>query len=258
MGFLSFLEKPFRTGRTAAAKNAAKAAEQQQEQFDEFAELFKPSIERGQGALKSLDAFSTIQGMDDYYNDIQDSEMFGRMVDDRTRAVESAMASSGLRRSGTRLQEAANVPTEIAMSLIDQLRGNTQNVASIGLGQGGNALGGLTGAFNASNAANQYGQIPGNNRAATMGGLIQMGAGLLGGLSDMRLKTNIQKIGEFGPLDVFSWDWVSDDIKGVMSTGFIAQDVQEVYPEHVHSTNIDGYELLTIDYPNLIEELQNV
>lgn len=259
MGLFSFLDKPFRTGRTSAAKDAAKASQQSQADFEEFAELFKPSIERGTESLGALEAYSSIDGFNDLYSDIQGSDLAQTMIDDRTTAVEGALASSGLRRSGTRLKEAAKIPTEVISSLMDTIIGNTQNVAQIGLGQGGNVLGGLTGALNASNSAAAYNAIPGDNRAATTGGLLSLGGSIFGSLlSDVRLKKNIKKVGEYGPLDIFEWDWVSDEIKGGMNTGFTAQQVAEIYPAHVHEISIDGFPLLTVDYDSVFKEIENV
>lgn len=58
-------------------------------------------------------------------------------------------------------------------------------------------------------------------------------AGLVG-LSDIQLKKNIEKIGNHNGLNVYSWEW-NDIANGLgvsgKSTGHIAQEVNEVYPE---------------------------
>ncbi|PHQ82897.1 MAG: hypothetical protein COB69_00165 [Phycisphaera sp.] len=72
-------------------------------------------------------------------------------------------------------------------------------------------------------------------------------AGLLG-FSDERFKTNIQKIGEKGGVNVYTWDWndkaESAGLKG-RGVGHIAQQVEKIYPELVHVMP-NGY--LAIDY----------
>jgi len=72
------------------------------------------------------------------------------------------------------------------------------------------------------------------------------------GPSDIRLKENIQRIGVYKGLDIVRWTW-----NGLMNLtgdgiGFIAQQVQTLYPEYVHTFD-NGY--LGIDYARLMREV---
>ena len=86
-------------------------------------------------------------------------------------------------------------------------------------------------------------------------------AALAGLFSDERLKENITKIGVHkNGLNIYSWDWnetareFDDELLG-SEFGFIAQEAQQVYPEHVHKHS-SGY--LMLDYDGLGKEVQGV
>jgi len=79
--------------------------------------------------------------------------------------------------------------------------------------------------------------------------------------SDERLKDNITKIGiHKNGLNVYSWDWnetarsFDDELLG-SEYGFIAQEAQQVYPEHVYKHS-SGY--LMLNYDGLGKEVQGV
>ena len=110
----------------------------------------------------------------------------------------------------------------------------------------------------AANAAGSYGlkahEMNAAAQAAPWEMLGQVGGGLASAakFSDERLKTDVHKIGEIGGLDRVTWLWNGKlDLEGP-SIGFIAQQVQELYPQHVHERS--GY--LTIDYDSLDRELE--
>ena len=72
--------------------------------------------------------------------------------------------------------------------------------------------------------------------------------------SDIRLKTNIQKVGEFSyGLGVYEWEW-NDTAKELNiddpTTGVLAQELLEYHPEFVVMQN-DGY--FAVDYAKLLE-----
>lgn len=74
---------------------------------------------------------------------------------------------------------------------------------------------------------------------------------------DKRLQKNLQKIGKKGPLNLYVWEW-NEGAKSINAylndpVGFIAQEVQEVYPEFVVDDNPDGY--LRINYQGLLARL---
>ena len=86
-------------------------------------------------------------------------------------------------------------------------------------------------------------------------------AALAGLFSDQRLKQNITKIGVHkNGLNIYSWDWsetareFDDELLG-SEFGFIAQEAQQVYPEHVYKHS-SGY--LMLNYEGLGKEVSGV
>lgn len=70
--------------------------------------------------------------------------------------------------------------------------------------------------------------------------------------SDIMVKQGVKYLGKRPDgLDVieFRYDWESPDSEPHI--GLIAQQVQEVYPDAVHKMNIDGREILSVDYERL-------
>jgi hypothetical protein len=70
--------------------------------------------------------------------------------------------------------------------------------------------------------------------------------------SDIRLKENVTSIGVYKGLDIVRWTW--NGLMGLTGDGigFIAQQVQTMYPEYVHTFD-NGY--LGIDYTSLLSEV---
>lgn len=114
---------------------------------------------------------------------------------------------------------------------------------------------GLGGALAGVGLANA-GFIPGLTPA--LGAGIGGGLGLLGILgSDRRLKEDVKRIGTHANgLAMYSWRWMPE-AKDVgfdiyPTEGFMAQEAQEVYPQHVY-THPSGY--LMLDYASLNNEV---
>ena len=90
----------------------------------------------------------------------------------------------------------------------------------------------------------------------TMGALGGGGLGLLGFLSDRRLKKDIKQIGTHANgLAMYRWQW-NDEAQSrgfdiYPTEGFMAQEAREVYPQHVH-VHPSGY--LMLDYASLSNE----
>ncbi len=254
------IEKPFRTGASAAERDAKQAAEQQADQYNQFYEMMKPAIEFGTQSLKGLGQYSTADGLNNLYQSISGSGLANSMIQDQQDAAGQALASAGLRRSGVAAREAAQIPTDVIAQLMQTIMGNQQNMASLGLGQGGAALGALGGIGNANASYNQAAQAGVQHRGGVMGGLLQGAGSIIGGLfSDRRLKTNERVIGKIGPLSLYEWDWVEGaeaQLGAVMKTGFMADEVAEHYPQHVHPVEVSGVELLTVNYSALLRSLE--
>lgn len=270
MGFGSFLKKAaggimggtlgglFGTGDSAARKAGQKAADQQAEMYQQYLNMVKPSIKMGTSALGALGSYSNPDNLDYLYNRIATSDLANSMIGDRQRAATQAFANAGLRRSGAAIQAAADLPTEVIGGLLETMINNQTNVASLGLGQGSTGLGALGGISNAMNNRYEIQQGGADRKSGILGGLLQMGGNMAAAFSDRRLKTNERVIGSVGPLNLYEWDWVegAEALGAVMSSGFMADEVAEHYPQHVYPTEIAGVPLLTVDYKALLNDLE--
>ena len=110
--------------------------------------------------------------------------------------------------------------------------------------------------------AQQYGQI-GTTTALGVTGAAQaeqdalnnlMNAGAMA-FSDVRMKDNIVKIGSTSNADIqlYKWDWKLESGKAGSEEGFLAQEVEKVYPDLVVTLD-DGYKRI---YKDKIEERLN-
>ncbi len=128
-----------------------------------------------------------------------------------------------------------------------------------------NALSGLSGKQAYQIAQSQYEYNKSMQQAQAQsdqgkGSMIGTVAGAAGTAiaSDRRLKDNIHKVGELGDLNIYVWSWneAGEIIAGNTPTiGFIAQEVEELYPQHVIKNDSSGY--LKINYEDLIKEVRN-
>lgn len=251
----------------AAAANAGldSAIQELRRQFGITQENIAPFLEAGRGALPGLVEGSTAEGLDERLRRLFDTDIFGGLVDERTRAVEGQLAAGGLTRSGAGLQEIANVPTGLGLQLEQLLTGRLGNLA----GSGQNAALGLgsLGQANAGAIANLFGQQGANTAsgiltdaqagAAQQQNLIQAGATAASiFFSDPSLKTNIEPVAFIGDLPLYQWDWIPE-AKGTIiekcgTIGFMADEVKEKYPEFVGEYG--GF--MVIDYPALLDKLE--
>ena len=112
---------------------------------------------------------------------------------------------------------------------------------------------GLGGALAGAGLANTIGSAA---FSPAMGAGIGGGLGLLGFLSDRRLKKDIKQIGTHANgLAMYSWQW-NDEAQSrgfdiYPTEGFMAQEARGVYPQHVH-VHPSGY--LMLDYASLSNE----
>ena len=88
-----------------------------------------PFIAPGAGATANLVQGSTAAGLDQRIAEILNTDTFGALNEERTRAVEGQLSSAGLTRSGTGAQEIARVPTELALAIEEALTGRNANLA---------------------------------------------------------------------------------------------------------------------------------
>lgn len=85
-------------------------------------------------------------------------------------------------------------------------------------------------------------------RQNMMGGLFGLASNLIVG-SDARLKTNIRRVGQAGPLGIYDYRYHWDE-PGTVRRGYMAQEVARVKPEAVYIMD-DGFAAL--DYAKLPE-----
>lgn len=192
-------------------------------------------------------------------------QALGALINERGRAVQGQLAAGGLTRSGTALQEAARIPTDLGFQIEQLLSGRTSNLSGSGqnaaatLGQfGAEASGGIAGltrqtgqAQSSGILADQQARAQGQqnfiNTAATIGSIF---------FSDPALKENVEEIGETGDLKIYQWDWIEETKETMIADcgtiGFMADEVKEKYPQHIYE--FGGF--MMIDYPELLNELQ--
>lgn len=253
----------------AAAQAAANAAAQAElrRQFEETQKNLAPFITAGQEALPLLTQGSTAAGLDARLAEIFNTDIFGSIVDERTRAVEGQLAAGGLTRSGAGLEAIAAVPTNVGLALEDLLTTRAGGLAGSGLNAaqglgaiGAQTSGGLANLFSQTGSAQASGILT-DQQARAQGGqnIINLAATAASVFfSDPALKENVQPIGIIGDLTLCQWDWI-EATKGTMiehcgTMGFMADEVQEKYPQHV--AEVCGF--LCIDYPALLDELTEV
>ena len=111
------------------------AATLQADAYTQGQELLAPYLNAGTNALPALSASATPGGMDDMLNQILNGDNFQSLVDERQRGIQGQLAAGGLTRSGTAMQAAADVPTDLAFQLEGLLNGRNQNLVN----QGNNA-----------------------------------------------------------------------------------------------------------------------
>lgn len=266
------------TAITDASKLAAASQEEIrkliEQQLGITREQFAPFLAAGTGALPGVQQSSTIGGLDQRIAQILGADSFQPLLEERTRSVEGMLGAGGLVRSGSAITEAAKIPTDLAFEIENMLSGRETDLANIGVSaasqgssqeeallkgivdsitQGTGALtSGLTGAASASASGILGGA---ESEAAGAQNMLNVGGILAAVFSDPRLKENIVKIGNIGPLNVYSWDYINE-VKGMarasMESGFMSNEVKAIYPEHIHE--IGGFDL--IDYKSVINELE--
>jgi len=89
------------------------------------------------------------------------------------------------------------------------------------------------------------------------GGIVGGIAGKVFGFSDIRLKTNIELIEDFGNgVKLYKWEWRSKakklDVNIKQNRGFIAQNVLKYFPELVHKDQEKGY--YRVDYLGVVKK----
>jgi hypothetical protein len=197
-------------------------------------------------------------------NEIFNSSYFDGLVGERTNAVNSNLAASGLMRSGTAIEQAANIPTDLALQIESLISGretglaNTGLNAAVGIGNTGSATASaIANLLNNTGQAYQQGAITDvQSSAAGSQNLINTGLAVAGLFSDPALKENIEEVGQIHDLKLYQWDWIEKAkdtiVDKCMTMGFMADEVKEKYPQFIHE--FAGF--MTVDYHGLLNHLE--
>ena len=163
----------------------------------------------------------------------------------REALARQAAGGSGARGTGTVSSLAGFESNLLGQSYQNQL-GQIQNLAQLP-SQAGNISQGY-GQIGSTLAQGQVASA--NAQSQGMSNLLGLG-GTLGAayISDMRLKTAITKIGTTSHpyIDKYEWEWLENNLgKEGKETGYIAQEVEQVYPEFIIEGQ-DGYKRILKD-----------
>lgn len=266
-----------KTGANAARDAAGISAGAQREGLEELKRQFgitqanlAPFLNFGTGAIPGAEQGLSVGGIDEMLGQIFGSESFGNLREERERSIQGQLGATGQSRSGFGLEQIADVPTDLGLQLEQLLFGRNQG--AVNLGQNTAVSAGALGAQGAQGISNQLSNIGSTGaagitnaagaEAAGMQNLLNIGgagliAGLTGAFSDPRLKTNVRPHCKVGPLTLCEWDWKPEFADTIVSKfpeiGFMSSDVREHYPEYVDA--FGGYDV--IDYPKLLERLEN-
>ena len=140
------------------AEAEANALEELRRQFDISSERILPFAEVGARQLPAIERASTAAGLDENLAQIFDNRSFQRLREEREDAVMNQLAAGGLMRSGSALEDIANIPTDLGFALEQLLTGRKQDLGGTGLSAvTGLANLGSTQAANVSNVIQQGG-----------------------------------------------------------------------------------------------------
>lgn len=234
--------------KNAGSQAAAAANKFTQLGIDEL----KPFLEAGKGQLGALEHGATAGGLDARLAEILNTDTFGALQDERTRAVQGQLSAGGLTRSGAGLEAIANVPTELALQLENMLTGRSSSLTNQGLDAGRS----VASLFSSQGENVSSGIITdAETKASAFGNALKLGSSIF--FSDERLKDNVVQISDIMGLPIVEWDWIPQTkgtiIEGNPTVGFLAQDVRDKYPEFVGEYS--GW--LFVDYENLMRKLQS-
>jgi hypothetical protein len=245
------------------------AIDELKRQYEETKTNLAPFLTAGTDALTGVTQGASFSGLGERLNEIFNSSYFDGLVGERTNAVNSNLAASGLMRSGTAIEEAANIPTDLALQIESLISGretglaNTGLNAAVGIGNTGSATASaIANLLNNTGQAYQQGAITdAQSDAAGTQNLINTGlavAGIFsgGGFSDPALKENIEEVGQIHDLKLYQWDWIEKAkdtiVDKCMTMGFMADEVKEKYPQFIHE--FAGF--MTVDYHGLLNHLE--
>jgi hypothetical protein len=179
--------------------------------------------------------------------------------------MQTALANADIANSAAANQGALAVNGAIAQgNFLTQgagMAGNTLMAGTNAAAQGINSAAYYSGQgiMGSANALAQ-GQIGAANARAqgsqnTFNNIMAAGQLAASFFSDPTMKENMEKVGEYGPLNIYEWDWkdeYKDEFGTEMNLGFNADEVEQLYPQYVETQGRKK----KIDYEGLMAELQ--
>lgn len=248
------------TAASAATQGAATTAAAEQASLDSFKEANATSQAYRDAGLTKLGALSGFDETGAYTGDFsaqnalieqtRSTPMFQSQLAQGDEAIaRSASAAGGLRTGGT-VEDLASFESNLLNKAYNQQVGNIQGLAqlpntSLQTAQMTAAPGITTG----------QGQVAAGQAKTDAWGNIISGASSAYMMSDERMKDNINKISDTShpEINMYEWDWRKESGKEGYETGFIAQEVEKIWPELV----IDGEDGIKRINKDKIEERLN-
>lgn len=158
----------------------------------------KPYLDGGLQGLEALLSGATLEGFGSNLADIFQSPALTPLIEERTRAIEGQLSAGGLTRSGTAIDEAADIPMDLAMVIEQMLSVRNSNLANTGvnaaIGQGNigaNAAASIASLLNNTGQAKSSGKLADAQSRASLTGQLFSGAAAI--FSDPSLKTSVMK-----------------------------------------------------------------
>jgi len=253
MGMFSFLDKPFRTGASKAAREAKKAGAatlaDQSALREEIGGIYSPTMEAGNLAFQDLASFYA-GDQQSILSQAMSSPFMEQLVRSGEESIAQHAQATGGFRSGTTQENLAGNTQDVLMQLVNQVLQGKQTIANTGFGASDaystamqNIVAGQ-GATRGEIANVDIAKAAGKQNM--MAGMADLGVKAFAA-SDSVLKENIVKVGEKHNLPWYKWDW--NELANAIGLtgsdeGHIAQEVQVVRPDLVVTQN--GY--LAVNY----------
>lgn len=204
--------------------------------YDQLSSAFSPMFGQATGAANQIQAL--LGGDSSGFNAYKDATGFNAMTEQGSRGITNNAAAKGLLRSGASGKALVNygntMQNQYAGNYIQQL---------LGLGGMGLQAGGLVG------GAGQTSTSTSKSKPGIGGFLGQVGAGIA--TSDPRSKKNVNEIGTYGDVNLYTFRYKTDENNSPLHVGVMANEVADKYPEALGPVTDTGY--MTVNYDKLKE-----
>lgn len=237
-----FVDKVFGGG---GAKEASKSMDWLKDVYNWGQSSAQPFVTGGTGAFNMMNGLLGVggtQAQTDAFNNFMNSTGMQFLLDEGSKAITGNMAARGLLKSGATAKALTQYGQNLASTKITDMMKMLQGQAELGE----NAIGAVMGAgSNIGSTLGQLGQAKAQDKADAWGSLFNL-AMSAASLSDRRLKTAVEKVGEFANglgLYIYRYVW-----GGPLQWGVMAHEVAEKQPEALGPV-INGFQ--TVNYAML-------